>query len=148
MARTRSTGAPVAAPPTVTQGDGAGSSVETKPVDLTDAQLGGVGAAAGADSITPSLAPPGEGAGLTEALSAGAGTGTWQADKRVTALWSINQVRNDYAYIAGIGWKKLYNASDSSITAMTMLASHAKEKNTRFDYREEADGMIHEIYAW
>ena len=50
--------------------------------------------------------------------------------------------------ISGVGWVKLSNASDSGIVAMTMLASHAKEKQSRFDYRQEADGMIDEIYAW
>jgi len=70
------------------------------------------------------------------------------SDKRVGALWSINQLRNSWAYITGVGWKKLYNTSDSSITAMTMLASHARQTNSRFDYREEADQMIHEIYVW
>ena len=32
--------------------------------------------------------------------------------------------------------------------AMTILGSNAKQTQTRFDYREEADGMIHEIYLW
>ena len=31
---------------------------------------------------------------------------------------------------------------------MTMLSSNAKQMQNRFDYRDEADGMIHEIYLW
>ena len=127
--------APTEQPPAEQAGAAAAATSTAKPdlYDVTGASLGGSDAVA---------APPaGEGA-------AGDGIATWLGDKRVSSLWSINQVRNSWVGISGVGWVKLSNASDSAIVAMTMLASHAKEKQSRFDYRQEADGMIHEIYAW
>lgn len=76
-----------------------------------------------------------------------AGITAWQNNKRVTALWSINQNRNSWAGISGMGWKKLANNSDSAVVALTMLCSHAREKNSVVNFREEG-GMIREIYIW
>lgn len=33
------------------------------------------------------------------------GVSTWQNDKRISALWSINQNRNSWVGVAGIGWR-------------------------------------------
>jgi len=101
----------------------------------------GIGAA---QESAPTRVPPGQAAAIT----ADGGVTGWLGDKRVSALWSINQTRNSWVGIAGVGWKKLSNVSDSAIVAMTILGSNAKQTQTRFDYREEADGMIHEIYLW
>lgn len=76
-----------------------------------------------------------------------AGVAAWQNNKRVTALWSINQNCNSYAGISGMGWKKLANNSASAIVALTMLCSHAREKNSVVNFREEG-GMIREMYVW
>lgn len=76
------------------------------------------------------------------------GVSTWQNDQRISALWSINQNRNSWVGVAGIGWKKLANNSDSAIVALTMLSAHAREKQSPVNYREESDGMIHEMYVW
>lgn len=101
----------------------------------------GVSVTAGADSA-PSLLP-------SAALSvSGGGITAWLGDKRVSALWGINQNRNSWVYIVGVGWKKLANNSDSAVVALTMLAAHAKQSQTNYSYREEADGMIHETYVW
>jgi hypothetical protein len=78
----------------------------------------------------------------------GAGVGAWLSNKRVSALWSINQNRNSWVYIAGVGWKKLANNSDTAIVALTTLAAHAKQSQTNYNYREESDGLIHETYVW
>jgi hypothetical protein len=78
-----------------------------------------------------------------------AGITAWQNNKRITGLWSINQNRNSWVGVSsGIGWKKLANNSDSAIVALTMLSSHAREKGSVVNYREESDGMIHEMYVW
>jgi hypothetical protein len=50
--------------------------------------------------------------------------------------------------IAGVGWVKLSYGSDSGIAALTVLASHAKALQSPINYRQESDGMVHEIYAW
>lgn len=76
------------------------------------------------------------------------GITAWQNNKKINALWSINQNRNSWIGVEGIGWKKLANNSDSAIVAFTMLAAHAFEKGSVVHYREENDGMIHETYVW
>ena len=101
----------------------------------------GVTATAGADSA-PSLLPSAAASGND------GGTAAWLGDKRVSALWGINQNRNSWVHIAGIGWKKLANNSDSAVVALTILAAHAKQSQTNYSYREEADAMIHETYVW
>jgi hypothetical protein len=63
-------------------------------------------------------------------------------------LWAINQNRNSWVYITGVGWKRLSDSSDSAVVALTMLSAHAKNGQTPYNYREEADAKIHEIYAW
>jgi hypothetical protein len=70
------------------------------------------------------------------------------SNKKINGLWSINQNRNSWIGVSGIGWKKLANNSDSAIVALTMLSAHALEKGSVVNYREESDGMIHEIYVW
>ena len=72
----------------------------------------------------------------------------WNNGKKITALWSINQNRNSWVHIDGVGWRRLANNSDSAIMAMSILGAHAREKATTVNYRDEADGMIHEIYVW
>lgn len=110
---------------------------------------GGVSAAAsappmlmsGVDESAPMLRPAAEG------ITSG-GVTAWQNNKRITGLWTINQNRNSWVHVDGIGWKKLANNSDSAIVALTVLGSHAREKNSPVNYREEADGMIREMYVW
>ena len=72
----------------------------------------------------------------------------WLNDKRIDALWGIGQHRNSWMRVAGVGWKKLANSSDSAIVAFTTLSAHARQMNSPVNYREEADGMIHEMYVW
>lgn len=107
---------------------------------------GGAGMMGGSTSLppgtgdaAPSIRPPeGVGAGVT----------AWLNNKRITGLWTINQNRNSWVAVDGVGWKRLANNSDSAIVALAMLGSHAREKNSVVNYREEADGMIHEMYVW
>jgi hypothetical protein len=94
---------------------------------------------AGASDAAPALP-------LTAVTAIGAST--WQNNKKINALWSINQNRNSWVGVEGIGWKKLVNNSDSAIVALTMLASHARQKGSVVNYREESDGMIYEMYVW
>lgn len=76
------------------------------------------------------------------------GITAWQNDKRINALWTKNQNRNAWVSITGVGWKKLANTSDSANVALNILGAHAKQTAARVDYRDEADGMIHEMYIW
>lgn len=101
--------------------------------------------AAAAAPAAPTEHPPAAALAAVEEVEA---VGAWLTDKRVSALWCINQNRNVYMGVTGVGWKKLANNSDSAIIALTTLASHARATQSRIDYREEADGMIHECYVW
>jgi hypothetical protein len=96
-------------------------------------------AMAGMGDMAPSVRP-------VEGVSAG--ITAWQNNKRVTGLWSINQDKNAWVHVDGIGWKKLANNSASAIIALTLLGTHAREKAAVVNYREESDGLIHEIYVW
>jgi hypothetical protein len=96
-----------------------------------------------AGDAQPSQTPP----SATES-GTGGGITAWNNDKRVTALWSINQNRNSWIYINGVGWKRLSAASDSANLALTVLAAHAKQSRTNYTYRDESDGLIHESYVW
>jgi hypothetical protein len=79
----------------------------------------------------PSLIPPSIGIGSEKAdsqtsntvetaeaapslpLAGGAASGitAWQNSKKINGLWSINQDRNSWVGIEGIGWKRLSNIS-------------------------------------
>jgi hypothetical protein len=110
--------------------------VEARPSDVI------VQATAGAEESKPTLLPPTVGGGAITTVSTG-----WYSNKTVTALWSINQNRNSWIGISGVGWAKLANGSDSGIVALTMLGSHAFEKGSIINAREDS-GLIQEIYVW
>jgi hypothetical protein len=107
------------------------------------------GSLVGIEAPAPTMAGMGDAAPSLPAIAGVfAGVSAWQNNKRITALWSINQNRNSWVAVEGIGWKKLVNNSDSAIVALTMLSSHAREKRSVVNYREESDGMIYEMYVW
>ena len=96
------------------------------------------------EQASPSKPPAND----TQSADAGNAATTWSTVSNVNALWSINQDKNSWMGIAGVGWLKLSNASDTGIIALTMLASHAKQLGSGIYYRTEDDNMVHEIYAW
>ena len=112
--------------------------------------LGGVsttGAAgtAAAALAAPTAEPP---SGGLEAGAGGVGASVWVSGKKINALWAISENRNSWVGVAGVGWLKLANNSDSAIVALTMLGANAKLTQGTVNYRQEADNMIHEMYVW
>lgn len=97
------------------------------------------------DVVGPTAQPPA--AALAAAEGGGIGT-VWVGGKKVNALWSINENRNSWIGVAGVGWLKLANNSDSAIVALTVLGANAKLTQGTVSYRQESDNMIHEIYVW
>jgi hypothetical protein len=95
----------------------------------------------------PTMHPPGA-AGAAAAAAVGAVTGTWTSGLMIDATWSINEVRNVFVHVAGGGWKKIFNGTDGAFTALVTLAAQAKQTGHQVAVREEADGMVHEIYLW
>lgn len=67
---------------------------------------------------------------------------------QVTALWSVDEARNAWMQVSGVGWRKLYNGRDGAFTALLILASQARQTGRTIQFREEADGMVYEIYLW
>jgi hypothetical protein len=97
----------------------------------------------------PTLLPPSARTGSSAAtVSVGAATGTWTSGVKVNALWTEYSARNAYMSVEGVGWVKIYNATDAAFLALTALASQAKQTQSQIVYRTEADGMVHEIYLW
>lgn len=82
------------------------------------------------------------------AQSAMAISGTWTQNVIVDAMWCINQTRNAYLHVKGGAWKKIFNGSDWAFTALTTLASQARQTGKPISFREEADGLVHEIYLY
>lgn len=140
---TSETATPEIDPPERSTGNNGGNVMtdtmpDQEPPATTASEAGLGGDAEAAPTLTP------------DAVSADAqgGIASWLNNKRVTALWGINQNRNSWVYIVGVGWKKLANNSDSAVVALSMLAASAKLTQTSYNYREEPDGMIHETYVW
>ena len=133
--------------PTLQPGESLRSCAPFTMTDQAPVQLPPAAGQSSADSATadaqPSQMPP----TATEKGNSG-GITVWNNDKRVTALWTINQNRNSWVYINGVGWKRLSAASDSANLALTLLAAHAKQSQTNYTYRDESDGLIHESYVW
>jgi len=80
--------------------------------------------------------------------SAAASATVWVNGKKINALWSINENRNSWVGVTGVGWVKLANNNDTAIVALTMLGADAKITQGTVNYRQESDGMIHEMYVW
>ncbi|MFZ3555114.1 MULTISPECIES: hypothetical protein [unclassified Streptomyces] len=97
-------------------------------------------------TLTPELQGDLQAFGAAQAATAI--TGTWTQNAVVDAMWSINQTRNAWVHIKGGAWKKIYNASDWSFTALTTLAAQSRQTGKPISFREEPDGMVHEIYLW
>ena len=125
---------------------GAATSGDTTMSDSIPTQVPSSSSLSASSASSSDAAPSFDPASSVQAASGG--DTVWNNDKRAAALWSINQNRNSWVYVNGVGWKKLANNSDSAIVALTILASNAKQSQTTYTYRDEADGMIHESYVW
>ena len=118
------------------------------PRPLTELEQTTVAASTGA-ADKPALLPPAASVGTASAVvAAGGATGTWTSGVKVNALWAQFATRNAYMSVEGVGWVKIFNASDAAFLALTTLASQAKQTQSQIVYRTEADGMVHEIYLW
>jgi hypothetical protein len=120
---------------------------ETKP---EQSLLSGTADTAGAGSTgAVSAAPTAEPPEAVSGVGIGAvGATVWVNNKKINALWSINENRNSWVGVAGVGWVKLANNSDSAIVALTMLGANARQTQGTVNYRQESDNMIHEMYVW
>jgi len=104
--------------------------------------------AAGTGEQWPVLLPPGTDGAEAAAASISGATGTWTSGVMCDATWSINETRNAFFHVTGGAWKKIFNGTDGAFTALVTLAAQAKQTGHQMAIREEADGMVHEIYLW
>lgn len=75
-------------------------------------------------------------------------TMSWQNNKKITGLWAHGpSLRWVWIYVQDLGWRLLWNDSDSAMVSMATLAIWAKSKD-RFVNVYEEDNKIKEIYAW
>ena len=123
---------PPSADPTASQ-DGVARPSEEPPAEALLASEGN-------DSM-PQETPPAESAAV------GAFGAVWLRGKKIDALWSINENRNSWVHVAGVGWKKLASNSDSVVVALTMASAHARQTNSTVDLKEDG-GQITEMSVW
>ena len=121
---------------------------ETKPEQDLLAWVSSTSGAGGAAAtpVAPTALPPGA-VGADTGVGA-VGASVWVTNKKINALWAINENRNSWVGVAGVGWAKLANNSDSAIVAFTILGANARQTQGNVNYRQESDNMIHEMYVW
>ena len=69
--------------------------------------------------------------------------------KKIVQTWSIDENRNFWANISTIGWKKIDDGSDASITAFGLLCSSARMTNSNVDLiTDDTTGKVTQIYVW
>ena len=117
---------------------------DTRPRELTTEETT-MSANAAQSQSGPTMEPP----QAVASSGGGQGVGAWNNNKKITAVWSINENRNVWVAIEGVGWKRLSTASDSATEALTIISALAKQTQSPYvNYRDEADGLIHEMYVW
>jgi hypothetical protein len=70
----------------------------------------------------------------------------WRTNVKVTGLWANTSDLNSWAYLSGVGWRKV--CDDSRTVSETMLAqlTFAKAAGTAISALDDAN-EIREIYA-
>lgn len=71
----------------------------------------------------------------------------WQNGKKFIGLWAINENKNAWVYVDGLGWRKLANDNDNIIIDFVTLAAQAKGSGSNVNFREDGD-TIKEMYVW
>jgi hypothetical protein len=79
-------------------------------------------------------------------MPAGPTPGVWVPGRVITHLWSSSAYPGVWAWIAGLGWKRLA-ASETGRGALTTLAVLAKANGLPVSYHENSYGQIDQILA-
>ena len=118
------------------------------PVSETDPD--GAGAPSGLPEVQsvaegePTFIPP---AALVEANAAEESITAWHNGQTVTTMWTNSSANNGWAAIAGVGFRKVNNAEETSHQTMLALLSLAHATGGKVNVRIEADNLIHEVYS-
>jgi C1A family cysteine protease len=70
----------------------------------------------------------------------------WVNNVKVIGLWAIDQDRNAWAYLAGIGWRRIAPDNDNIFFDLLRLTAAAKEGARPVNVYQEA-GVIKQIYV-
>jgi len=70
----------------------------------------------------------------------------WLKQKKITGLWSINENRNAWVHISGLGWKKIWNGNDTTFYMMLNQLVAAKAANRKVNLLMD-QGKIIQIYV-
>jgi hypothetical protein len=135
--------APTLIPPTTESTSDTDVPGGSAPTAVSDAQI-----AALVSEATPLAGPTAVPPTVAAEAAGEAVTGTWRNNVKIDALWSIDETRNAWMRVVGLGWRKIYNGRDGAFQALTTLAAQARQTNRPVNLREESDGMIYEIYVW
>ncbi len=100
-------------------------------------------ATSGTESV-PTINPP---SAYNETADGGFGAGAWNENKKVSALFTVNETRNSWMSVVGTGWVKLASNIDSANEALTILATSAKVKSSPINYFLDND-QVTQIYVW
>ncbi len=71
----------------------------------------------------------------------------WLNNTRVIGLWTIDQNRNAWAYLNGIGWRKIATDNDNIFFDLLRLLAAAKEGNRPVNVYQD-NGVIKQIYVF
>ena len=137
--------APTATPPPVTAGDGTTATLPTRLAPGDDVSLV---TSVVPDTAGPTLLPPQHAASAAAAAASdGVTAAVWTYNKTVSGTWCINETRNAWMLVDGVGWKKLFNGTDGAFTALATLAAQARQTGRTISFREDG-GVVREIYLW
>ena len=138
--------APTALPPAASGSSGDADSTATLPTRLAPSDDVTLVTSVVPDTAGPSLLPPQQ-ASSAAAASDGVTAAVWTYDKAVSATWCVNETRNAWMLVDGVGWKKLFNGTDGAFTALVTLAAQARQTGHHISFREDG-GLVREIYLW
>ena len=82
-----------------------------------------------------------------DAQGIGAPGAGWVYGRVITHLWSYDASTGVWAWVDGIGWKRLSPNSEFGHSHMTLLATMATHGNLTVDYHEDASGRIDQVLA-
>jgi C1A family cysteine protease len=77
----------------------------------------------------------------------GVGDLPWQKNKRITGLWAINQNRNAWVYVQGMGWFRVSPDNDNIFFDMLSQLIAAKAGQRRVDFYQE-NRVIKQVYVF
>lgn len=77
----------------------------------------------------------------------GFGATTWYNNKKISSMWASKATRNCYAYIAGMGWKKISTKNNSVTRAINAVLCHAYADNKNTKVKLD-NNIIVEAYVW